>query len=347
MCHCEGAQRLRQSSDAPRLPQSLRSLAMTHQTFTRNYYRHHIMNNELRIGIIGFDTSHVPAFAKLLNDHSDPHHVAGARVTLGVPTFSPDLESSYSRVEGYKQEVTEKYGVELLDSIDEMVEGVDAVLLESVDGRRHLAEARPVIAARKPLFVDKPFAANYADAAELMRLAKENDCPIFSSSSLRYDANILEIKNDEELGRVFSCDAFSPANLDPTNPGFFWYGIHGVEILYTFMGAGCRSVRAIHTDESDILVGAWPDGRLGTVRGTRGGSGGYGATIFGEKKIAQTQYSTEVPLYSQLLKQIVPFFNGAPSPIASEETLEMMAFIQAGIVSQDENREVELSEITA
>jgi len=303
------------------------------------------MGEDLRIGIIGFDTSHVPAFTKLLNDPADRFHIPGGKVVCGLPSFSPDLQASYSRVEGFKQEMTEKWGISLVSSVEELLSQVDAVLLESVDGRRHLAEAGPVITAKKPVYVDKPLAANYRDAAEIMRLAQENNCPIFSSSSLRYDVNIAAITADPDLGGVVGCDAFSPATLDPTNPGLFWYGVHGVEILYTFMGQGCERVTCYSTDKYDVVVGRWPEGRQGTMRGTRAGAHDYGVTVFGGKKVRQAMYSHDVPLYSQLLRVIMQFFQTGLAPIPAEETLEIMAFMQAALVSAQEGREVALAEV--
>lgn len=296
--------------------------------------------NEMRVGIIGFDTSHVPIFTRLLNDPGDPFHVPGARVVAGYPSFSQDLEASYGRVQGFTQEVTAKWDMRLVSSAEELVDQVDAVLLESVDGRRHLREATPVIQARKPLFIDKPVAASYAEAVEIYRLARENNCPLFSSSSLRFDANISAIKQDPALGRVLTCDAFSPAALDPTNPGLYWYGIHGVEILYTFMGTGCEHVRCHKSDPYHLVVGTWPEGRLASIRGIRAGANDYGVTVFGEKQVRQACYSKEIPLYSQLLKQIVPFFQGGPPPVSPEETLELVRFIEAALLSEKENREV-------
>jgi len=301
--------------------------------------------NELRIGVIGFDTSHVPAFTRLLNNPADPNHVPGGKIVCGYPSFSADLAASYSRVEGFKREMVETWGVELLGSVEEVVERVDAVLLESVDGRRHLAEARPIIAAKKPVYVDKPMAADYREAAEIARLAREAGCPLFSTSSLRYDVNLLAIAADPDLGAVLACDAFGPATLDATNPGLFWYGVHGVEMLYTFMGVGCQSVRCISAAPYDVVVGSWPNGRLGVMRGTRAGAYEYGVTVFGEKKVRQTTYNKEMPLYSQLLKQIIPFFQGAPAPVSLDETLEIMAFMQAALISAQEGREVSLAEI--
>ena len=303
-------------------------------------------DNILKIGVIGFDTSHVPAFAKLLNDKTDSDYVAGAKVVAGFPSFSPDLASSVDRVEGYTAEVKEKYGVEIVDSIPALLERCDAVLLESVDGRRHLDEATPVIKARKPLFIDKPLADNFSNAKAIAGLAQEYSVPLFSSSSLRFDANISALKSDAELGEILACDAFGPALLDPTNPGLFWYGIHGVEILYTFMGAGCRSVRCTSSADYDLVVATWNDGRIATLRGTRKGAHDYGATVFGANKVSHAVYSREVPMYSQLLKQVLPFLKGAPAPVAIEETLEIMAFMQSALLSTEEQREVALAEIT-
>src|SRR4030042_4554319 len=99
-----------------------------------------------RIGIIGLDTSHVTAFTKFINDPAKNH---GCKVVAGYPGGSPDVSSSASRVEGFTQTLRDKYGVEIVDSIEQLCRKVDGILLESVDGRPHLAQARPVIAARK------------------------------------------------------------------------------------------------------------------------------------------------------------------------------------------------------
>ncbi len=298
-----------------------------------------------RIGIIGFDTSHVPAFTKLLNDDSDRFHVAGGRVVAGYPSFSPDIEASASRVEGYRKQLSEEMGVKIVSSIEELLPEVDAVLLESNDGRRHLPEARSVIEAKKPLFIDKPLAANFAEAKEIVELAAKYSCPVFSSSSLRFDHNIQGSRNDPGLGKVIGCDAFSPATQEATNPGLFWYGIHGVEMLYTFMGTGCKKLFAEKTPDTDFLIGEWEDGRIGTVRGTRTGLHTFGVRVFGEKKIAQITYSTEVPIYAQLLKEIIPFFKTGIPPVPPKETLEIMQFMQAAILSEKEKRIAGLSEI--
>ncbi len=300
---------------------------------------------EIRIGIIGFDTSHVPAFTKLINDSSDPFHVPGGRVVAGVPTFSRDLDISYNRVEGFKKELIEKYKVNIFDSIEKMLDAVDAVLLESVDGRRHLKEVEPVFKAKKPVFIDKPLAASYRDAVKIAELSEKYSCPVFSCSSLRFDVNITEVRNDSELGKIFGCDCFSPVSRVSAMPGFFWYGVHGIEILFSIMGMGCGSVEVVSTEISDIAVGVWKDRRIGTYRGIKMGTATYGTTVFGEKKIRHVTYSTEVPLYAPLMKETMKFFYTKKPPVSIQETLEIMAFMEASLISEKEKRPVLLEEV--
>src|SRR5438067_7403451 len=102
---------------------------------------------DLRLGIVGTDTSHVTAFTKLLNDPSTPDHIPGAKVVAAYKGGSPDIESSRTRIDKFTQELQDKWHVAIAGSIPELCKQVDAVLIESVDGRSRLAQARQVIAA--------------------------------------------------------------------------------------------------------------------------------------------------------------------------------------------------------
>ena len=118
----------------------------------------------LRAGIIGLDTSHVVAFTKVLNDPDAKGDLAGVRVVAAYPGGSPDIPASRDRVEGFTSQLRDEFKVEIVDSIDALLEKVDVVLLESVDGRPHLEQVEPVLKARKPVFIDKPVAGSLADA---------------------------------------------------------------------------------------------------------------------------------------------------------------------------------------
>ncbi len=280
----------------------------------------------LRAGMIGLDTSHVEAFASLLNVESPKPALAGVRVTHAFPGGSPDLPSSRDRVAEYTTTLRDKYKVAIVDSIDALLEKVDVVFLESVDGRPHLAQARPVLRAHKPLFIDKPFAGSLADGLALAALARETKTPCFSSSSLRYSPAIAALANDPRVGKVMGCDAFSPCALEPHHPDLFWYGIHGVETLYTLMGRGCQSVTRVHNEGVDLVVGTWADGRVGTFRGIRAGRADYGALVYGSKAIVK---SGGYGGYEPLVVEIVKFFKTHEAPVSLDETIEILAFMEA------------------
>jgi len=282
------------------------------------------MDSKIRVGIIGLDTSHAIAFTRILNDPQAGADVSGCPVVVAYPKGSPDIESSVSRVPGYTEEI-QKMGVRIVDSIQELVNEVDAVLLETNDGRPHLEQALPVIRARKPLFVDKPVAGTLADAVALYQLAAKYNTPIFSSSSLRYIHGAQEARRGE-LGKVFGCETYSPCSLEKTHPDLFWYGIHGVEALYTVMGTGCQRVTRVHSPGSDVVVGLWEGGRIGVYRGIRQGKSGYGGMVYGESDIrALGPYGG----YRPLVAEIVRFFRTGEPPVSAEETLEIYAFMQA------------------
>ncbi len=279
---------------------------------------------ELRAGIIGLDTSHATAFTQMLNDPKAAADIAGCRVVAAYPKGSPDIESSTSRVPGYTKQV-QQLDVEIVDSIDALLTKVDVVFLETNDGRPHLEQVLPVLKAKKPVFVDKPIAGSLADAVAIFDAAKAHGTPLFSSSSLRYSEGAQAIRGGK-VGDVLGCDAYSPCSLEATHPDFFWYGIHGVETLFTCMGTGCESVTRVATPGIDVAVGTWRGGRVGTFRGIRQGQSGYGGTAFGSKGIVQIgPYGG----YRPLLVEIVKFFRTGVAPVSPEETLEIYAFMEA------------------
>jgi Oxidoreductase family, NAD-binding Rossmann fold len=280
----------------------------------------------LRAGIIGLDTSHVTAFTQLLNDPHPREELAGIRVVAGYPGGSPDIPSSRDRIAGFTKELHDKYAVEIVDSIDELLKKVDVVLLESVDGRPHLAQARAVFQARKPLFIDKPVAGTLADAIAIYELARESGTPCFSSSSLRFSQGIAGMKHNPKVGDVVGCDAYGPCHLEEHHPDLFWYGVHGVEALYTIMGTGCQSVSRVQTKGTDLVAGVWTEGRVGTFRGLRQGASDYGATVFGSKSIVPGGRDVG---YAPLVVEICKFFRTGKPPVSAEETIEIFAFMEA------------------
>jgi hypothetical protein len=283
---------------------------------------------DLRLGIVGTDTSHAVAFTALLNDASNPDHLVGARVVAAYKGGSPDLPESANRVDKYAAELQSKYGVEFVPDIATLLTKVDAVLLESVDGRPHLAQFREIVKGRQPVFIDKPLASTLSDAREIARLAREAGVPWFTSSALRFSDGLAALKLDG-LNGVF---VWAPGPLEPHHElDLSWYGIHGVEMLYTLMGTGCKQVSRISTPDADLITGRWKDGRLGALRLMRPYSG-YGATAFSPQLIRSSDKDLYTG-YRQLVAQIIKFFQTGKPPVDERETMEMFEFMDAALRS--------------
>ena len=299
----------------------------------------------VRVGIIGLDTSHVIEFTKIFNDESNPQHVPGVRVVAAFKGGSPDIEASRTRVDKFTAELQDKWKIDIVSDIPTLCSKVDAVLLESVDGRVHLEQVKPVLAAHKPVFIDKPLAASYRDAREIARLARESGVPWFSASSLRYWEETQRLKNPEGAGHIYGYNVYGPDPIEPHHPDLMWYGIHAVEMLYTLMGPGCESVSRTNSEGEDVVVGKWKDGRLGVMRGFRKGLHAYGITVFGDKSILHSGDRPEG--YRPLLVEIAKFFRTRVPPVQPEETLEMFAFMEATDLSKARGgASVPLAEVT-
>lgn len=290
----------------------------------------------LRIGLIGLDTSHAPYFCRSFNDSSFVEHVPGGRVVCAYKGGSPDISASYTRIEGFTQEVREKWGVEIVADIATLLQKVDAVILTSVDGRVHLQQVQPVLAAHKPVFIDKPMAAGLKEVQEIFRLADHYQTPCFSASSLRFLEEFYKAMQEHTPGAVLGCEAYSPATIEPHHPDLVWYGIHGVEMLFAAMGPACDSVQRVFNQDTDVVTGKWADGRLATFRGLRSGHKGYGIIVFGEKSISHYCVTDGAP-YQSMLQKVIEFFQTGKSPVPRAETLAMFAFMEAADISKNQN----------
>ncbi len=278
----------------------------------------------LRAGMIGLDTSHVPAFTKLFNDPKAVGDFAGITVVAGYPGGT-ELPASRDRVEKFTHQIREM-GVEIVETIPQLMEKVDVVLLESVDGRIHLEEARHVFAAGKPVFIDKPLAGSLAAAIAIAELAKKHGVPFFSASSLRFGDGLRSLLDNEDVGEILGATTWGPCSYQAGTPDMFFYGIHGIESLFTLMGPGCETVTRTKGPIHDIVTGVWKDGRVGTYRGILKGKSDAGAIVFGSKGILQ---NSEAAGYEPLCREIARFFVTAKPPVSPEETLEIFTFMEA------------------
>ncbi len=286
----------------------------------------------IRIGLVDFDTSHVQAFTQRFNHIGvgETEWVEGAKVVAGCPGDSAMMPE---RIPGYV-EALKGYGVELVDRPDDLLGKIDAVMIESQQGSRHLERARPFLEAGIPTFVDKPFAETVSDASAMIDLAEKHYSPLMSCSALRYDPKVdAALGRSDELGQILSADVWSAAALHPGNPGLLHYGIHGVEVLYTLLGPGCKYVQWAGTEKGEVSTGLWENGHASTVRGLREGKYSFGAVVHYEKGDDMFVIDGSA-FYRELLKTYVTMCETGRPPIPYDAMREIIAYCAAAVASE-------------
>jgi predicted dehydrogenase len=286
---------------------------------------------DVRVGIVGLDTSHATEFTARLNDPASPNYVTGARVVAALPEFSPDLPMSKDRVEGFTATVRDEFGVQIVKDAPELLAACDAVMVLSLDGRKHPDQVRRLLAAKKPIFLDKPVAASLKDAVAIYTEAKRAGTPLFSASALRWYPGVVEVAN-AKLEGISGATSYGPAPTQPQHPSLFFYGIHPTEALFTVLGEGCTHVTATQGTSAMVVTGKWKDGRLGTLYAMQTWPADYQVTLFGKDKIVQQSKGGD---YSPLVREIVSFFQTGKAPVTPEQTLEIYAFMAAADESAD------------
>lgn len=280
----------------------------------------------MNIALIGLDTSHVLHLTRLLNAASDSH----AKVTMAYPGGSGRLSHSFDRVAKHTAELRDQHGVRMVASIAELSGKCDAYFVTSIDAGQHPEQLEAIVSEGRPVFIDKPFAHSLADARAMFELGRRHESPIFTTSALRYAPEFCQaLAKARAAGGATGCDIYGPMEILEGAAGYFWYGIHAAELLFAAMGIGFESVSTMAASDFDVISVRWANGRLGTIRGSRVPHYIFGGTLHTAKGPITFELPEKTACYGDLLEQILLFIERRRSPIAEEETLEIVAMLEA------------------
>lgn len=284
----------------------------------------------LRLGIIGTDSTHAVEFTRILNDESAPDHVMGARIVAAYRGGNPAFPLSRDRIGAITAKLIQRWHIPFVARIHDLCSRVDGILLLSVDPEDRETEFESAAACHKPIFVDKPLAPTLQEAQRLVQFAGIHHVEWFSSSAMRFV--IPQTSGKEVLG----AEVWGPGALGSNYPlDLSWYGIHSIEALYAIMGPGVRSVARIHSGSADVITAVWRDGRVGVVNLLRPDFE-FGSAIFQSDGHSQVQQNIPIR-YAPLLNAVVAFMRGGAVPVTSQETLEIFAFMEAAQRSMRHN----------
>lgn len=299
------------------------------------------MSEPIRIGMIGLDTSHVVRFAEMLNHADHAHHVPGAQVALGCPESSEDYEPSASRVEQFTASLRDEHGVKIVDTPESVAEQADLVFITSVDGRKHRSLLERTVEAGKPTFIDKPLCLDTGEAERIFETAAAHEVPVMSTSALRYAGPLMAALEDENDESIRALDVHGPMDHDPVQRGWFWYGIHQVEVAIATLGTGVAEVVAVGGEDQDVGVLRWDDGRMACLHGWRTPGPMFGAVLHRESDSQTLDLSGgDRPYYAGLLEAILNALPAGRSDIPVEQTLEVIRTIERLNRSMTENPKV-------
>jgi predicted dehydrogenase len=315
----------------------------------------------VRLGILGIDNFGSVAYTEFLNRPHAEGVFEGVRVVAALPIGSDDYPDSDKLVQDWKKQLLAMYQnpkdpkdavppIEMVDSVDALLQKCDGVLIFSMDGRLHLKQATAALKAGKRVFISRPLASSVEDAVAILKLASELKVPCWSSSQHRYSTGFSGMRNHPEVGRVIGCDVYGGWNVNAPEADKFTRPLHSIETLYTIMGSGVVSVSCQSTPTAESITALWGDGRVGTYRGIKEGAVKYSATVFGEKGVSTAGiYGHGIPVngvvptndkyvgYEGLAIEIARFFKGGPVPVSPAETLEIFAVMQAAEASKAQN----------
>ncbi len=277
---------------------------------------------DLRLGILGTDSSHAVEFTRILNDAAAADHVAGAKVVVAYKGGSPTLPFSRDRIQKFTDTLQKTWSIPFVSNIRDLCTNTDAILVLSVDTSARMRELGEAASCHKPLFVDKPLGGTLAQAQQVAHFLDEQHIPWFSSSSLRYG-------HEQRPAGVLGAETWGPGKYIEGFPlDLTYYGIHSIESLYSIMGPGVIQVAQTRTEGTGIITATWADGRVGTVRLIHADSV-YGSLIYKAGGHAEIESNLQGPGYAPLLKEIVAFARTGKSPVPEEETLEIFFVMDA------------------
>ncbi|MFH2068519.1 MAG: Gfo/Idh/MocA family oxidoreductase [Candidatus Omnitrophota bacterium] len=279
---------------------------------------------ELKAGIIGLDSSHTIEFTRRLQAPGCPsdQKVEGMKVVSCLRFPSPfQAEPDQDK----RQNQMEEWGVKVTGVPEDVLSGVDVIMLEINDPSLHLDYCKKIMDAGKPIFLDKPPADNLRNAQDIFRLARENKVKIFSASSLRFAPQVIKLSREIPQPKIGG--ALGPLGLAPAGSSIIWYGIHTVEMVQAVMGLGAKKVFGRRDPMGVSGIIEYGDGRRATVQ-LNEGVWHYAVMGLNDKAVKFLQIDVS-RLYTDLLKKIVEFFQGADPPVSLEESVEVQAILEA------------------
>jgi predicted dehydrogenase len=271
----------------------------------------------LRIGIVGAENSHSRAIARTLNIKKK---LRGVRV-----------EAIWGEKHKWAEEVAADTDIPtIVRKPKDLIGMVDAVILDHRDGKYHLPAALPLLRARLPLFVDKPFCCRLAEGKRFLAEARKLRVPICSFGVVPLQKHFEDIRKGlKQLGKLVSVTTTGPADLYSKYSGVFFYGIHQIDMIVRAVGLDFSHAQINRSGKGGTATMWYPDGLVATANLIEGKCPGFHFTAIGEKGVISELIKYDPDAYLSGIKLSVRMFKGGKPLYTDREMLAPIAILEA------------------
>lgn len=222
------------------------------------------------------------------------------------------------------KEWAEKYGVQLFDTIEEVIEKSDVLIVLSPDNPEMHEELTELpLRSGKLVYVDKTFAPDKAAALRIFENADTHNTKCYSSSALRFSSELDDIDTDK-IYKLYTTGGGS----------YEMYSIHQIEPIVRLMGTNAKQVMFLGDVEHPSLLIEFEDGRTAQMLQVWdwGETRDYGFSVIA---VDEANNAKEYPIRSDyfglFIKNLVEFFETGEIPVPHEATAEVIAIREAGL----------------
>jgi predicted dehydrogenase len=271
----------------------------------------------LRIGIVGAENSHTAAIAKTLN------------VVKAIPDVS--VVSVWGETEAYAAKAADVGKIPaIVKNPADMIGHIDAVVTDHRHPQYHLPAMQPFLAARIPMFVDKPFCYRLAEGVDFLARARQAGVPVTSFSTVPLQAAFTTYRKLLAGTKVYGLSSIGPCDIHSQYGNIFFYGIHQIDSLIELGGLDVEAVHVTEfTPKHAVAELYWKSGLMAAMQCLEGWDTGFqfaATTSIGPLGIKSVD---DADPYLAGMKLFVEMFKTGKEPVSHQRILTPIAVLEA------------------
>jgi predicted dehydrogenase len=272
----------------------------------------------MRIGIVGAENSHTVAIARVVNLDK---RIRGAQVTC-----------VWGETRAFARQAAEAGQIpSIVKNPADLIGQVDGAVVDHRHGVFHLPAARPLLEARIPLFIDKPFCYRLAEGRRFLARAAELKVPVCSFSTLPKQETFRALQKEaRRLGKIHAVITSGPCDIRSKWGGIFFYGIHQVDMVLRLLGyepGHAQVVKGRGGNHEAVL--SFAGGAVAVMNLIGEGRPQFHASVIGEKGRLDQAITYDASPYLSGVREFTGMFRTGKSPETVQSMLAPVAALEA------------------